>query len=131
MSAIMKGTESIGGLIPTPTVISAENVTYEEGVSVKDALDDLTSSNIDSGVALTAGTTYVAPSNGYLQIYIRANSEVDLSILSSGDNNGVRFDVVSPTTGSMYHVIYVTKGLRILWTAATANNGLVSFKSLI
>jgi hypothetical protein len=25
----------------------------------------------------------------------------------------------------------VTKGLRILWTAATANNGLVSFKSLI
>ena len=111
--------------------ISAEDVTYGNG-SVKDALDGLTSNNIGSGVALTAGTAYTTPSNGYIQIYVRANSEIDLSVLSSGNNNGVRFDVINTASSGIYQFTYVTKGLRILWSASTAaNNGWVSFHPLV
>ena len=110
--------------------ITADNVSYGSG-SVEDALDDLTSNNMDAPELVTAGTAYTTPSNGYIQIYVKANSEIDLSVLSSGNNNGVRFDVINTASSGIYNFTYVTKGLRILWSASTANNGAVSFSPLV
>lgn len=110
---------------------SASKCMLSDGeTSVEDAIDELTSNNIGTGIMITAGTAYTTPSNGYIQIYVKANSEIDVSVLSSGNNNGVRFDVINTASSGIYQFTYVTKGLRILWSASTANNGAVSFNPL-
>lgn len=108
--------------------LESSDISYGNG-TVKTALDETTSSNFDSGIPLTAGVVYTPTAPGYIQIYIRPTTEIDLSILSAGSTNGVRFDVTTESS-SEYHTIPVNKGMRILWSAATANNGTVAFYPL-
>jgi hypothetical protein len=101
--------------------ISAEDVTYGSG-SVKDALDELNSSN--SGGKITLSTTpYEAKTDGYIWIYMtNQGSTYDVNLRSKDD---VTVAVLrgQASIGYEYHSIYVKKGMKIVCGSAQSLTG--------
>lgn len=102
VQAVLIDGKPIGYFPPT----SAENVTYEEGVSVKDALDKINNnfSSARVNMGITDNTkTYTAPSNG--MIWVRGGSTSQRSTIAI---NGIP-RLVSTTNSDVVSIV-VYKG---------------------
>ena len=123
--------KTTGDLIDTagmPETYPASQVTYGNG-SVEDALDELTSGNLGTGIDMkpynTTANQYVCPSDGYLYLYARnSGSRLQATIsqalpITTTYSNGI---------GAI--TLFLKKGMSIRSDSTGQANDLIEFYPL-
>lgn len=116
----------------------AKEVIYKNGQNVEDALDELNSNLIKTGVTtgtyLVVDEVFTVPADGYIKLAVSYHQDQwgQLAIQEGDDPSSIKTPLTtlaSPktvySTTNLTQSIYVKKGMKFLFTKQVATNGSV------